>query len=225
MPCGRSADIYLSGDAIAKCGGNHVGVFVTYVPQLKGSSMFINKHNDLLVRCVNGKNVKLNVQFFDNKDNKDGDVITSNIILPSSDFANYPTQVEWHVQKIDAVCDKDYAPVGILFGPDSKLAAAFKEVLKKRGVKVSELPPQNSTWTNVFGGASYTCDAEAEELPGLFDRLVSILKNLGYIQSEYKCKETGGEKTKHHGGAKKCEKKDNSIKSLLQKLNTLVDKI
>lgn len=222
MSCVRSADIYLSGDAIATCKGNHVGFYVTYVPQLVGRKMFFNKHNDHLVRCVNGDNIRLNVKFYDKKEC----ILTSKVDLPSDDFANYPTHVEWQAQKIDAVCDHDYAPVGILFGPESALASAFIEILKKKGIKVSELPAKNSTWREVFGGASYTCDAYAENLPGLYDELVSILKNLGHIVPEYKCKETGGDKEKqkqkHHGGE---AKKDVSIKGLLQKLNTLVDKL
>jgi len=187
MPCGRSADIYLSGDAIDTCLGNHIGFYLTYIPQLEGTKMFINKHNDHLVRCLNGENIRLNVQFFDKKDNKDGSVVTSNVDLPSDDFANYPQRVEWQAQKIDAVCDKDYSPVGIIFGPESTLACAFKDILKQRGIKVCKLPTDDNTWSTVFGGANYVCDADDEELPGLYDHLVSILTNLGYIEPEYKC--------------------------------------
>ena len=224
MSCVRSADIYLSGDAIAKCSGNHVGVYVTYVPQLVGTKMFINKYNDLLLRCVNGENIRLNIKFFDENDQS---VLTSKVDLSSDDFANYPEYVARQVKKIDAVCDKDFAPVGILFGPESSLASAFIEILRKKGIKVSELPAENKKWVEIFKGASYTCDAHAEGLPGLYDELVSILKHLGLIEPEYICKETGGEKQKekqkqkYQGGAKK----DISIKGLLQKLNTLVDKL
>jgi len=175
MSCGRSADIYLSGDAINKCKGNHVGVFITYVPTLLGKTVFINKYNDLLVRCVNGDNIKLNVQFFDNKGQKDGGVVTSKINLPSEDFANYPDRVETQVHRIDAVCDHDYARVGLIFGPESALASAFKEILKNRGVKVYKLPAENDTWIEIFGGASYTLNHEDKELPGLLVHLRSIL--------------------------------------------------
>jgi hypothetical protein len=223
MPCGRSSDIYLTGDAIAKCSGNHVGVFVTYVPQIVGPKMFINKHNDLLVRCVNGKNVKLNVQFFDNKDNKDGPVVTSSINLPSDDFANYPERVEWQSKKIDAVCDKDYSPVGILFGPDSTLAGAFKDVLKQRGIKVNALPTDDNTWIKVFGGTNYVCDADDKELPGLYDTLVSILKDLGHIKTEFnlqRCEKIGDKKKNADSNMR-----ESSIKELLKKLSALVDKL
>jgi len=216
MSCTRSADIYLSGDAIATCKGNHIGVYVTYVPQLKGSTMFINKYNDQLVRCVNGKNVKLNVEFFDSKNSS---LITSNIVLPSEDFANYPDRVETQVHRIDAVCDKDYAPVGIIFGPASKLAAAFKDILNKKGFKVSKLPSDNETWEEVFSGSNYTCDAEDEKLPGLYDHLITILKNLGHVEPVYPCEKKGG--NKQAGGAKK----DSSIKALLNKLNNVVEKL
>jgi len=246
MPCGRSADIYLSGDAIDTCRGNHIGFYLTYIPQLEGTKMFINKHNDHLVRCLNGENIRLNVQFFDKKDNKDGSVVTSNVDLPSDDFANYPQRVEWQAQKIDAVCDKDYAPVGIIFGPESTLACAFKDILKQRGIKVCKLPTDDNTWSTVFGGANYVCDADDEELPGLYDDLVSILTNLGYIEAEYKCEKKGGEMAmqKEKVMAKEMamqkekvmakpmqmqqggEKKNNSsMKGLLKKLNTLVDKL
>jgi len=192
MSCGSSAIITLSGDAIAKCNRNSVGIYVTYVPQLEGPEMFVNKHNDLLIRCLHGDNIKLNVQFFDNKGNTDGSEVTSNIDL-GTEFNYYPEAVEWQVNKIDAICDKNFTPVGIIFGPESKLACAFKNILKQRGIKVSKLPAENSTWKKVFGSGSYTCDADSDNLPGVYDRLVSVLKNIGLIKPEYKCEKKGGE--------------------------------